>query len=349
MQGFAYYQKKSSKGLEGRRQSGVSLIPALITICIFTLLSSKVIVPNNIRESNKAHIKAVAYSAEQLIQATHSYYAVNKSWPTSIMSDLVPTYLPIFKPKTLWGDSWGINKYDNTGSPTTSGTPHQISFAVNTPTPETAKEIMLKIGPHAQLTRRFVDAGGNPLIQSGPLKIVEVYPTKPGTPTVDNLNITGNFELGSLTTPATFKLNGNDITAGLNTLSGSGSGSSSKHFKRNINPLNTPTQNIYQLKPVTYDYKKAFKQYKTPNAANKEIGLIAEQVMPLIPEITLVEDNKVVGIDYPKLSILLLKAVQELRTEVTSLQRSNQQLQQQINNLTLPSPLHESNMIKTTQ
>ena len=55
--------------------------------------------------------------------------------------------------------------------------------------------------------------------------------------------------------------------------------------------------------------------------------------MPLIPELTLVKDGKVMGVDYQKLSILLLKAIQELRTEVTSLQQNNQQLQKQMDNL----------------
>jgi hypothetical protein len=338
MQGFAYYRKKNSKGLGGRCQSGVSLIPALITICIFTLLSSKVIVPNNIREANKAHIKAVANSAEQLIQATHAYYAVNKSWPTSIMSDLVPTYLPFFNQKTLWGESWGIIKYDQFGWPINSSTPDHISFTVSMPAPQIAREMVLKIGPHAKLTNRVVDSTGAIWTQSGALRAVEVYPAKAGTTTVDSLNITGNFELGSTGTTSTFKLNGNDITAGLNTLSGSGSGSSSKRFKQNIHPLETPIENIYQLKPVTYNYKEAFKQYKTPNAAHSEIGLIAEQVFPLIPEITLLDnDNKVMGIDYPKLSILLLSAVQALKAEVTALQKNNQQLQQQMDALNIES------------
>ena len=108
---------------------------------------------------------------------------------------------------------------------------------------------------------------------------------------------------------------------------------SSKRFKQNIHPLERMIENVYQLKPVSYDYKEAFKQYKTPNAANSEIGLIAEQVLSLIPEITLVDDDKVMGIDYPKLSILLLKAVQELKAEVTGLQQSNLQLQKQMDNL----------------
>ena len=338
MQGCANCQEKRSKGLKKTRQSGMSLIPALITICIFTLLSSKVIVPNNIREANKAHIKAVANSAEQLIQAAHSYYAVNKSWPTSIMGDLVPTYLPIFNQKTLWGESWGIIKYDNTNWPITSGTPHHISFAIRTPAPQTAKGILLKIGPHAQLTHRFINKMGWVSSQSGPKRIVEVYPVRAGTTTVDSLNITGNFELGSSSTPSTFKLNGNDITQGLKNLPISGSGNSSKRFKQNILSLETSIENIYQLNPVSFDYKEAFKQYKTPNAANSEIGLIAEQVLPLIPEITLLDDdNKVMGIDYPKLSILLLSAIQELKAEVTALQKNNQQLQQQMDSLNIES------------
>ena len=112
---------------------------------------------------------------------------------------------------------------------------------------------------------------------------------------------------------------------------------SSKRFKQNIHPLETMIENIYQLKPVSYDYKEAFKQYKTPNAANSEIGLIAEQVLPLIPEITLLDNDKIMGIDYPKLSILLLSAIQELKAEVTTLKINNQELQQQMDGFNVES------------
>lgn len=39
------------------------------------------------------------------------------------------------------------------------------------------------------------------------------------------------------------------------------------------------------------------------------------------------------GIDYPKLSILLLSAIQALKAEVTALQKNNQELQQQMDGL----------------
>ena len=108
---------------------------------------------------------------------------------------------------------------------------------------------------------------------------------------------------------------------------------SSKRFKQNIQPLDIPHQSIYRLKPVSFDYINSFKQYKTSNAANREIGLIAEEVLPLIPEITLVNKDKVIGVDYQKLSILLLTAVQELKAEVASLEEDNQQFQQQLDRL----------------
>jgi hypothetical protein len=43
------------------------------------------------------------------------------------------------------------------------------------------------------------------------------------------------------------------------------------------------------------------------------------------------------GIDYPKLSILLLSAIQALKGEVTALQKNNQQLQQQMDGLNVES------------
>ena len=113
---------------------------------------------------------------------------------------------------------------------------------------------------------------------------------------------------------------------------------SSKRFKHNIQPLDMATESIYQLKPVSFDYVPQYQQYKTNNAAKIEIGLIAEQVLPLAPELILIKDNKVIGVDYQKLSILLLKAVQELKTEVIAIQQDNQQLQKQLNSLHKAGP-----------
>ena len=99
-----------------RRQKGVSLIPALITILIFTLLTTQVVIPNQNRNIRETNINAVASSVEQLIQASYAFRAANAtpSWPTSIgddttAGDLVPNYLPVFNNFTPWGGSWAIS------------------------------------------------------------------------------------------------------------------------------------------------------------------------------------------------------------------------------------------------
>ena len=341
-------KRKGSRSLFSfRRQTGVSLIPALITICVFTLLATQVVIPNQSRNLRETNINAVANSVEQLIQASYAYRSDPRnhvgtpavpSWPNNI-GDLVPTYLPSFNNHTPWGGTWTIS---NAGG---------FHFRTDTKNQNTAQALGQKIGSYARV---------------GPTnnEEVEIFPGISAAPAIEDLTINNDLDVGNdLTVDNNITARGNIILDGKITTSNGTTilidasrpdtsstvntdhYHSSKRFKKNIHPLDISTTSIYQLIPVSFDYKDLFNHYKTPNAANKEIGLIAEQVMPLIPEITLVEDNKVFGIDYPKLSILLLKAVQELRAEVTGLQQSNLQLQQQTNNLTTSSPLHKSNEI----
>ena len=381
-----------------RRQKGVSLIPALITICIFTLLATQVVIPNQNRNIGETNINAVASSVEQLIQASYAFRAASSppSWPTSIGDDttggdLVPKYLPVFNNFTPWGGTWAIG---NSGS---------FHFKTDTNNQNIARALVQKIGSYARI---------------GPTnnEEVEIFPGIIAPPTIDSLNITQDITVGRNISTQNITVDRNiitqdirvdrnistqditvgrnistqditvesniitqdirvdrnistqDITVGRNIiLTGKIMASdgttilldgnslpispsfspfastdkthyhSSKRFKQNIHPLETMIENIYQLKPVSYDYKEAFKQYKTPNAANSEIGLIAEQVLPLIPEITLLDNDKIMGIDYPKLSILLLSAIQELKAEVTTLKTNNQQLQQQMDDLNIES------------
>jgi hypothetical protein len=314
-----------------RRQKGVSLIPAIITIFIFTLLATQVVIPNQNRNIRETNINAVASSVEQLIQASYAFRAANSaanatpSWPTSIgddttAGDLVPNYLPVFNNFTPWGGTWAIS---NSGG---------FHFKTDTNNQNIARALVQKIGSYARI---------------GPTnnEEVEIFPGLAAPPTIDSLNITQDITVGR-NIILTGKIMATDGTTVLFDATSQPQSTaptedahyhSSKRFKQNIHPLETMIENIYQLKPVSYDYKEAFKQYKTPNAANSEIGLIAEQVLSLIPEITLLDNDKIMGIDYPKLSILLLSAIQELKTEVTNLKTNNQQLQQQMDDLNIES------------
>lgn len=323
-------------------QQGISLIPALLTICIFVVLTTQVIIPNQIRDLNESTINAAANSAEKLIQATLAYRSVVKtSWPTTIGSnsstgDLVPAYLPVFNPNGPWGEDWQIVRRDASGNVVTSGPADHITFAITTNSEETAKALVRIIGSHA----RTLSVGGK-------ARMVDISPVTTGTPIVEDLTIKNNLRVeGKIILSGEIEdSHGKTFIDTKKNPAGEkpkivfgprvpdAHHHSSKRFKQNIQSLDIPHQSIYGLKPVSFDYINSFKQYKTSNAANREIGLIAEQVLPLIPEITLVNNDKVIGVDYQKLSILLLTAMQELKAEVASLEEDNQQFQQQLDRL----------------
>ena len=87
---------------------------------------------------------------------------------------------------------------------------------------------------------------------------------------------------------------------------------SSIRFKENIKPLEPALGKVEQLKPVTYN---------KIGVVEEEIGLIAEEVAELFPEVvTYNEEGLVSGVQYQRLSVILLKAVQELTERVNKLE-----------------------------
>jgi hypothetical protein len=87
--------------------------------------------------------------------------------------------------------------------------------------------------------------------------------------------------------------------------------SSSIRFKENIKPLEPALGKVEQLNPVTYN---------KIGVAEEEIGLIAEEVAELFPEVvTYNEAGQPQGIQYQRLSVILLKAVQEQNAVIAAL------------------------------
>jgi|688.fasta_scaffold13157_18 hypothetical protein len=88
--------------------------------------------------------------------------------------------------------------------------------------------------------------------------------------------------------------------------------SSSIRFKENITPLDPALDKVNQLEAVSYNKIGVY---------DREIGLIAEDVAELFPEVvTYNEEGQPQGIQYQRLSVILLKAVQELTERVNKLE-----------------------------
>jgi hypothetical protein len=98
---------------------------------------------------------------------------------------------------------------------------------------------------------------------------------------------------------------------------------SSIDYKEGICDYDTNSCLFMCLKPKTYQYKDEWKHLGKELKSETQIGLIAEEVAEVMPELAVLvneDDNKVVrNVDYEKLSIVLLSEVQKLRTEIDQL------------------------------
>ena len=85
---------------------------------------------------------------------------------------------------------------------------------------------------------------------------------------------------------------------------------SARKFKDNIVPLESQLDNIGKLNPVSFNWKKDNKQ---------DIGLIAEEVAEVYPEMVRYEEEEVTGVNYSKLTATLIKAIQEQQKQIDEL------------------------------
>ena len=127
------------------------------------------------------------------------------------------------------------------------------------------------------------------------------------------LDGSGNVGINT-TSPGSYKLNVNGAfyAAG-----------SSCEYKTQICQYNTDSCMFMKLTPVTYQYKDQYTHLGKELKSGTQIGLIAEDVAEVYPELAILvneDDQKIVrNVDYEKLSIVLLSEVQKLRKELDEL------------------------------
>jgi endosialidase-like protein len=98
---------------------------------------------------------------------------------------------------------------------------------------------------------------------------------------------------------------------------------SSRRWKTNIHTLNGALGKVEQLRGVSYDLKDSGKH---------EIGVIAEEVGAVVPEVVAYEKNgtDAQGVDYGRLTALLIEAVKQQQKQLTEQRQVAQQQQRQI-------------------
>ncbi|MEP7377220.1 MAG: tail fiber domain-containing protein [Chitinophagaceae bacterium] len=90
---------------------------------------------------------------------------------------------------------------------------------------------------------------------------------------------------------------------------------SDARLKKNIHPLSYGLKEIMQLKPVSYNW------IESPDSGNK-IGLIAQEVKKVIPEVVIGDEQKEkLGMNYAEMVPVLINAIKDLNKEVIELEK----------------------------
>ena len=85
-------------------------------------------------------------------------------------------------------------------------------------------------------------------------------------------------------------------------------------FKTNIHPLSNALKNVLKMNGVTYDWRiKEFPDWSFND--RKQIGVIAQDLEKLYPELITVDEKGYLSVDYSKITPILIEAVKDLNTE----------------------------------
>jgi len=110
-----------------------------------------------------------------------------------------------------------------------------------------------------------------------------------------------------------------DVGTGGTTLADAWTTRSSRKYKINIQPLKRALEKVEHLQGVSYVRKLD---------GRREIGVVAEDVVQIIPEVVSRDPltNEVDGVDYSRLSALLIEAMKSQETEIHILKAQIEQL-----------------------
>lgn len=103
--------------------------------------------------------------------------------------------------------------------------------------------------------------------------------------------------------------------------------SSDARFKENVQNINGALEKIKAINGVTYDWNDLAKSELQHADDSRQIGVIAQEIQAVQPELVKTRDTGYLAVDYEKLTAVLIEAVKELSAKVESLEAKLDSLQ----------------------
>ena len=100
--------------------------------------------------------------------------------------------------------------------------------------------------------------------------------------------------------------------------------SSDRRLKKYIKNIKNPLDKLSKINGVTFEWKKTDDKMKREVHSHEghDVGVIAQEIEEVLPEIVATRDNGYKAVYYEKLVPLLIEAVKELKAEVDELKKS---------------------------
>jgi hypothetical protein len=205
---------------------------------------------------------------------------------------------------------------------------------IGTASPGTTLEIMgtgtslFRLRPNAGTEdNQFILGGADPLVNRsmivatgsdgdafGDLRFVTNLVNGPAVSAM-TLRSSGNVGIGTTTPDATL-----EIKVGGTTLADAWTTRSSARFKTNIQPVTAALDKVLRLRGVSFNWK---------DTQRPSLGFIAEEVALVLPEAVEYEKTgkETTGLDYSKVTPVLVEAIKTQQQEIEELRRENARLQ----------------------
>ena len=115
----------------------------------------------------------------------------------------------------------------------------------------------------------------------------------------------GQILSGNTLTDEVFRVDGDGTVTAFAFVNGS-----SRRYKANVADLDGGLAAVARLRGVSFDWKATGKH---------DIGFIAEEVAAVVPEVVAFDDHGAQGVDYARLTTLLVEAIQEQQAQIEEL------------------------------